>query len=47
MFIGGDFLHAHRVCVDNQDHLILFSYQGGPVFGAAPPAQTTPASPPK
>jgi predicted aspartyl protease len=33
MFIGDDFLHAHRVFVDNEDHLILFSYQGGPVFG--------------
>jgi len=32
MFIGDDFLRAHRVFVDNQDHLILFSYQGGPVF---------------
>jgi hypothetical protein len=40
MFVGDDFLHAHRVFIDNQDHLILFSYQGGPVFstpqGAAP-----------
>jgi predicted aspartyl protease len=32
MFIGDDFLHAHRVFVDNEDHLVLFSYQGGPVF---------------
>jgi predicted aspartyl protease len=32
MFIGDDFLRAHRVFIDNQDHLILFSYQGGPVF---------------
>lgn len=37
MFIGQDFLHAHRVFVDNQDHLILFSYQGGPVFSTAAP----------
>ena len=37
MFIGDDFLHAHRVFVDNEDHLILFSYQGGPVFSAAGP----------
>jgi hypothetical protein len=35
MFIGDDFLHAHRVFVDNQDHLILFSYQGGPIFRIA------------
>ena len=32
MLIGDDFLRAHRVFIDNQDHLILFSYQGGPVF---------------
>jgi predicted aspartyl protease len=32
MYVGDDFLHAHRVFVDNEDHLILFSYQGGPVF---------------
>jgi predicted aspartyl protease len=38
MLIGDDFLRAHRVFVDNQDHLILFSYQGGPVFSAAEPA---------
>jgi predicted aspartyl protease len=34
MFVGDDFLHAHRVFIDNQDRLILFSYQGGPVFSA-------------
>jgi predicted aspartyl protease len=34
MFVGDDFLHAHRVFIDNEDHLILFSYQGGPVFNA-------------
>ncbi|HXQ14649.1 MAG TPA: retroviral-like aspartic protease family protein [Caulobacteraceae bacterium] len=38
MFIGDDFLHSHRVFIDNQDHLILFSYQGGPVFNTPPPA---------
>jgi predicted aspartyl protease len=32
LFIGADFFHAHRVFVDNKDHLILFSYEGGPVF---------------
>jgi predicted aspartyl protease len=35
MYVGDDFLHAHRVFVDNEDHLILFSYQGGPVFNTA------------
>jgi hypothetical protein len=38
MFVGDDFLHAHRVFIDNQDHLILFSYQGGPVFSTPPQA---------
>lgn len=36
MYVGDDFLHSHRVFIDNQDHLILFSYQGGPVFNAGP-----------
>jgi predicted aspartyl protease len=40
MFIGDDFLHAHRVFVDNEDHLLLFSYQGGPVFKSAAPPRT-------
>jgi len=35
MFIADDFLCAHRVFIDSQDHLILFGYQGGPVFSAA------------
>ena len=40
LFIGADFFHAHRVFIDNKDHLILFSYEGGPVFrqAEAPPA---------
>jgi hypothetical protein len=42
MFIGDDFLHAHRVFIDNQDHLILFSYQGGPVFATPPKAAGAP-----
>jgi predicted aspartyl protease len=32
LLIGADFFHAHRVFIDNKDHLILFSYEGGPVF---------------
>jgi hypothetical protein len=44
MFIGDDFLHAHRVFVDNQDHLILFSYQGGPVFSIAQAETQGPAA---
>ena len=42
MFVGDDFLRAHRVFVDNEDHLILFSYQGGPVFNIAQSATTAP-----
>jgi predicted aspartyl protease len=34
LFIGADFFHAHRVFIDNKDHLVLFSYEGGPVFRA-------------
>jgi predicted aspartyl protease len=36
MFVGDDFFHAHRVFIDNKDRLILFSYEGGPVFAPAP-----------
>ena len=32
MLIGADFFHAHRVFFDVQDRLVLFTYQGGPVF---------------
>lgn len=32
MYIGADFFRAHRVYIDVRDHLILFSYSGGPVF---------------
>lgn len=37
MLIGDDFLRAHRVYLDVRDHLILFSYQGGPVFATPKP----------
>ncbi len=42
MFVGDDFLRAHRVFIDNQDHLILFSYLGGPVFAAVGQAPAPP-----
>ena len=32
MHIGADFLRAHRVFIDVDNHLVLFSYAGGPVF---------------
>jgi len=36
MFIGADFFRAHRIYFDVADHLVLFSYSGGPVFSPAP-----------
>ena len=43
LLIGADFFHAHRVFIDNKDHLILFSYEGGPVFRSdAAPASAEP-----
>jgi gag-polyprotein putative aspartyl protease len=45
MLIGDDFLHAHRVMVANREHVILFSYNGGPVFAVArrdPPTRPGP-----
>jgi predicted aspartyl protease len=45
MFIGDDFLRAHRVFVDSEDNLILFSYQGGPVFDITIDPTTTAPSP--
>jgi hypothetical protein len=32
MWLGADFFRAHRIFVDVQDHLLLFSYAGGPIF---------------
>jgi len=40
MLIGEDFLHAHRVMVDQKSHVMVFSYTGGPIFAA--PAATQP-----
>jgi predicted aspartyl protease len=34
MLIGEDFLHAHRVMIDSKDHVMVFSYAGGPIFSA-------------
>jgi predicted aspartyl protease len=43
MWLGDDFFRAHRVFIDNEDRLILFSYEGGPVFASAPaPASASP-----
>jgi hypothetical protein len=32
MFIGADFFSSHRVFLANHEHLVMFSYVGGPVF---------------
>jgi predicted aspartyl protease len=32
LYVGADFFRAHRIYIDVRDHLILFSYVGGPVF---------------
>jgi tetratricopeptide (TPR) repeat protein len=36
MLIGADFFLAHRVYVANQAAKMLFTYEGGPVFGITP-----------
>jgi predicted aspartyl protease len=32
--LGDDFLRAHRVFIGNKEHVLVFSYNGGPVFAA-------------
>ena len=39
MLIGEDFLHAHRVMIDNRNHVMVFSYTGGPIFSTPVAAQ--------
>jgi predicted aspartyl protease len=39
MLIGEDFLHVHRVMIDNKNHVIVFSYTGGPIFSTPPAGQ--------
>lgn len=36
MLIGVDFFQTHRVFVDNQNHRMFFTYEGGPLFGIDP-----------
>ncbi len=50
LLVGADFFRAHRIYIDVRDHLILFSYSGGPVFqpeeaGPRPPASAAGAAP--
>jgi len=45
MLIGFDFFRAHRVLIANREHLLLFSYNGGPVFQTeARPSDPPPAA---
>lgn len=32
MLIGADFFIAHRIYVDNKDHRLFLTYEGGPIF---------------
>jgi predicted aspartyl protease len=52
MLIGADFFIAHRVYVDNKNHRLFFTYEGGPVFnikarfdGPEMKSEETPADP--
>ena len=52
MLIGADFFLSHRVYVANSQHVLYFTYNGGPVFnlsqapeGAPPPVADTSPSP--
>ena len=47
MLVGDDFFRAHRIFFDTQDHLILFSYAGGPVFETPPDATPATSAPRK
>lgn len=44
MLLGADFLRSHRVFIAPEQHLMYFTYSGGPIFqvvGEAVPPQTT------
>ena len=45
MLLGADFLHAHRVLIDNATRKMVFTYEGGPVFQTAKPAQPSAVGP--
>lgn len=36
MLIGVDFFRTHRIYVDNQNHRMFITYEGGPLFGLDP-----------
>jgi predicted aspartyl protease len=39
MIVGCDFFLAHRILVLSQQHKLVFTYNGGPIFSAEEPAQ--------
>lgn len=47
MLLGADFFLSHRIYVANSEHMLFFTYNGGPVFNLAarPGAPGTPAEP--
>ncbi len=44
MLIGDDFFRAHRIMIANREHVIVFSYNGGPVFTVAQAASSSAAA---
>lgn len=38
--LGADFFHAHRIVFMPEEHKMVFTYNGGPVFNATRPAET-------
>lgn len=42
MLLGFDFFQAHHVLIANSQHMIYFSYNGGPVFDTSSPAPPAP-----
>jgi predicted aspartyl protease len=45
MLLGADFFQAHHVLISNSQHLIYFSYNGGPVFDTSRPPTQASATP--
>jgi len=45
MLLGADFLHSHRVLIDNATRKMVFTYEGGPVFETSKPAQPSAVEP--
>jgi len=46
MYLGADFLLAHRVFIDNSTRKMVFTYEGGPVFQTPKPSAAAPNNSP-